>query len=387
MNKSNILYNDSTGGHKLLNNLKNYNNNPIIKRINDYNLNLIKKSRYFSKTKYINGIKNKIKNSQRHINKSLSTKNISLENTRSTSHKTFNDVIVEKILNKKKKIDEYNKRLLNKETNTPKKTEDIGIETDSIRPNNAMFYDFIPLILQHMKQKETIDEINKEHDNHWLYDKINNIYNNNSSEFTKNSSFKFKNKNNLLENPIIKYLFLEKTLYNLRHTVQFIDIKNREELEQKVLKVMGEEYAKLEKKQSIYDIHDFVTYGYEFDPKFFVILKQLIRENEIINLIDYDKINKGKQKIIVDSKLTTTSFNKNKGNFFTTNKSEFKTDEDNNNDYKNDNKNNIKIDNKNNIKINEHNNNELNEKSSGDLGGLLGKIMNQTNIPNKIRKF
>ena len=102
-NKSNTIYNDSSNNNKINNNFNNYNSNnngAIIKKINDYNLNLLKKSRYFSKTKYINGIKNKIKNTQKHINKSLSTKNISLENTGNTTHKTFNDVVVEKLLNK-----------------------------------------------------------------------------------------------------------------------------------------------------------------------------------------------------------------------------------------------------------------------------------------------
>ena len=35
-------------------------------------------------------------------------------------------------------------------------TKEIGIGTDSTKINNAIFYDFIPVILQHMKQKETM---------------------------------------------------------------------------------------------------------------------------------------------------------------------------------------------------------------------------------------
>ena len=158
-NKSNTIYNESSLNNNLCN------NNDIIKKINDYNLNIIKKSRFFSKTKYINGIKKKIKDSQRHINKSLSTKNISLENTFSTTNKkTINELAVEKLLIKHKKIDEYNKKI--NEDNNTKKTEEIGIGTDSTKINNAIFYDFIPVILQHMKQKETLDEINKEHENY-----------------------------------------------------------------------------------------------------------------------------------------------------------------------------------------------------------------------------
>ena len=362
-NKSNTIYNESSLNNNLCN------NNDIIKKINDYNLNIIKKSRFFSKTKYINGIKKKIKDSQRHINKSLSTKNISLENTCSTSNKkTINELAVEKLLNKHKKIDEYNKKI--NEDNNTKKTEEIGIGTDSTKINNAIFYDFIPVILQHMKQKETLDEINKEHENYWLYEKINSIYNKTNNNTTESAKGSLKNKNNILENPIIKYLFLERTLYNLRHTVQFIDIKNREELEQKVIKVMGEEYAKLEKKDSIYDIHDFITRGYELDPKLFVRLKQLqlTKQSQLIfdfeNLKkEYIKKEKEKEREI---KRSTLPHYKYKGSFFTTNKLDFKTDDNKN---KND------------------DDNESNEKSFSEGGGMFDKILKSNKMPNKVRQF
>ena len=152
-NKSNTIYNESS-----INNIL-YNNNDIIKKINDYNLNLIKKSRFFSKTKYINGLKKKIRDNQKYINKSLSTKNISLENTCSTSNKkTINELAVEQLLIKHKRIDEYNKKM---NADITKKTEEIGIGTETMKTNNVIFYDFIPLILQHMKQKEELDEIIK----------------------------------------------------------------------------------------------------------------------------------------------------------------------------------------------------------------------------------
>ena len=353
---NNSINNDSTNNNNTINYFNNNNNDYYIKKIKNYNLNLIKKSRYFSKTKYINGIKNKIKDNPKHVNKSLSTKNISLENTRSTSiHKTINDIRVEKLLNKCKNIDEYNKKNINKEN---KKTQDVGVGTDSVRVNNAIFYDFIPIILQHMKQKETLDENNKDHENSWLYNKINNIYNDNSSEITK-GSIKFKN--NLLENPIIKYLFLERTLYNLRHIVQFVDIQNRESFEEKVLKVMGEEYAKIKEKQSIYNkINDFSTFGYEFDPRLFIKFKQHQREEEEKILFNYNKINKN-----VENKNQDKLSNKNKKEFFTTNKSDFKNDD----EYKN-------------------NDNESNNKSSSDGGGILGKVMLAGfGISNKVRHF
>ena len=307
---SNSLIYDSTNDGKTINNCNN--NDNIINKINNYNLNLLKKSRYFSKTKYIKGKKKLIKYSQKPTNRSLSTKNISIENTYSNSvHKTNNDIRIENLLNKCKIIDDYNKK---NNQNNKQNSEKLAEEKEKLK-NNAIFYDYIPIILKHIKQKEKFDDVNRDHEKSWLYHQIKNIYNDNQTEFTKGSK---KNKNNILDNPIIRYLFLERTLYNLKHIVNFVDIKNRQELEHKVLKVMGEEYAKLKDKQSIYNVNDFTTIGYELDPKIFVKLKQLKRDEE-----EYDKKNKNNLDLLM--------LGKNKNDFFTTNKSVLKND-DNNND-------------------------------------------------------
>ena len=379
LTKSNSSYIDSAN-NQTTNNVNNYNkyinnNDVIIKKINNYNLNLLKNSRFFSKTKYINGIKDKIKNNQRHINKSLSTKNISLENTGYTSvHKTFNDIAVEKLLNKQKNIDEYNKKV-DAETMT-KKVEDASTETND-KKIMASFFDYIPLILQKLKQKEVEDELNKENEYYWLYNKIKNSFNDNSSENTKNSSSKNLNKkshnnnNDLLQNPIIRYLFLERTLANLRHTVKFIDINNRKELELKVLKVMREEYDKI--KES-HDINDFTTYGFEFDPKLFIKFKQKNYKQEVL-LYEINKRNIGIQKNL-ESREFNSSGSKIKKEFFTTHKSEIRTNENNDFNHNDDIINDIK------------NMNLLNEgKTNSDKGGLLGKIMINKPQPKKIRKF
>ena len=369
-NKSNILYNDSTSNNQTTNNyiMHNKNNNDIIKKLNNYNLNLLKNSKYFSKTKYINGIKNKIHN-QKHINKSLSTKNISLENIyNSSAPKTFSDMAMEKLLIKHhRSIDEY-KNIKNEEDTLTKRMEEIGIgTTDPAKTNNAtnaIFYDFIPILLQHMKQKETLEEINKEQENNWLFDKIKSVYNNNSTEMTKGNIT--SHKKNILENPIIKYLFLESTLYNLRHTVKFVNIENREEFEEKVLKVMGEEYDKLENNKNIYDINDFITCGFEFDPKMFFNLKQLNINLKNRLLLDYDKMHKTSKKIKGEEpNFSLTHHKARTRGFFTTNKSDFKLDENNEN----------------------KNNNDSNDKSSSEVGSLLNKIMSTKIIPAKIRKF
>ena len=378
LTKSNSSYNDSTiNNNQITNKANNYNNNNdiIIKKINNYNLNLLKNSRFFSKTKYINGIKDKIKNNQRHINKSLSTKNISLENTGYTSvHKTFNDIVVEKLLNKQKNIEEYNKKV-DVETMT-NKADDASTETND-KKNLASFFDYIPLILQHLKQKEVTDELNKENEYYWLYSKLKNAYNDNSSENTKNSSTKntnkkpYNNSKDILQNPIVRYLFLERTLVNLRHTVKFIDINNRKELELKVLKVMREEYDKIKENP---DINDFTTYGYEFDPKAFIKFKQKNYKQEVL-LYEINKRNIGIQKNMENREMNLSG-NRTKKEFFTTHKSEIGTNA--NNDYNN----NDEI-------INDIKNMDLlnKGKSNSDKGGLLGKIMINRSSPKKIRIF
>ena len=376
LTKSNSSYNDSAN-NQTTNNGNNYNTNNdiIIKKINNYNLNLLKNSRFFSKTKYINGIKDKIKNNQRHINKSLSTKNISLENTGYTSvHKTFNDIVVEKLLNKQKSAEENNKKL---EAGIMTKKVDDEPEAND-KKNLASFFDYIPLILQQLKQKEAADELNKENEYYWLYNKIKNSYNDNSSENTKNSSTKNINKksnnsNDILQNPIIRYLFLERTLANLRHRVKFIDINNRKELELNVLKVMREEYDKIKEKQ---DINDFTTYGYEFDPKSFIKFKQKNYKQEVL-LYEINKRNIGIQKNMENKELNLFG-NKNKKEFFTTHKSEIRTDE--NNGYNYNNNDEIVSDIKNMNLENEG-------KASSDKGGLLGKIMINRSSPKRVRTF
>ena len=52
--------------------------------------------------------------------------------------------------------------------------EEIGTITDKdFHKSNAIFYDFIPIILQYLKQREN-EEISKEND--WIYNKINSLY-------------------------------------------------------------------------------------------------------------------------------------------------------------------------------------------------------------------
>ena len=346
-------------------NIDNSNNNEyVIKKINNYNLKLLKNSRYFSHTKYINGPKNKNKENQRQKNKSCSTKNISIENTRSTSaaRRTINDIRVEQLLSKHKIILESDIKT-NFDNNEPK-TAEIGVETnlDNTLQNNALFYDFIPVILQHMKQKQTLDEINKE--NEWIYNRINTIYENNVSRKEKFTTLRVKNGEFLFENPIIKYLFLEKTLYNLKHTVKFIDIKNKEQLDKKVLNILGEEYKNLKEKKFKFDINDFITYGYEFDPKLLVKIQPSIPKLDVQKF--FNEIKSKFDKSVHKNTSTKSSVFTNRGGFFTTNKSDYKI-----------------IDKT--FKSKEENTKKDKSKISSE--GFLSRILRQQALKNKIRKF
>ena len=283
------------------------------------------------------------------MNKSCSTKNISIENTRNTStvRKTINDVRVEQLLNKHKNLEESDKKM-NIEDNQ-KKIADVATGTDKEKnaKTNPIFYDFIPILLQHLKQKESYDEMNKEND--YIYNKINSIYNKNLLHRENFTTKKKKNGELLLENPIIRYLFLEKTLYNLRHKVKFIDIKNQGQIEENVLKIINEEYQNLKQNNFLNDINDFTTYGYEFDPKLFIKFQQDMQKIDIQKYFNEIKtMNKSVQK----NSSTKLSMFSNKGGFFTTNKSEYK-----------------------------------NIDKTMKSGGFLSRILNQQGFPNKMRKF
>ena len=351
-NKINFLRSESFGFNEGKDNNENKINNFIIKKLNNYNTKLLKNSRYFSNTKYINGPKNKNK----HIGKACSTKNISFTNitNASTLKKTMNDIRVEELLNKQKNLEENEKKT--NLVNNGKKPKNIGIEKENRIPS-PIFYDFIPIILQHLKRKEIEEETNKEND--WIYNQINGIYNKNSKAHNKYTTLKSKNNKFLFENPIIRYLFLEKTLYNIKHSVKFLDVKNQDQLEQRVLKIIKDEYTNFKETNFKFNIHDFITYGYEFDPKLLVKFQQDMQKSaDLHNLIQ--KFDKGIQKNM-STKFSIPSHNE---GFFTTNKSETKN-----------------IDKACRSKQ---------DKSKDDMSsseGILSKIFKNQNVVNKIRRF
>ena len=93
-------------------------------------------------------------------------------------------------------------------------------------------------------------------------------------------------------------------------------------LEQKVFKVIGDEYQKMKEKKFSYDIHDFITYGYEFDPKLLIKLKQDDHKFELKKFLNDQKMTMNKS--IQKNSSTKLSVISNRGGLYTMNKSDFK---------------------------------------------------------------
>ena len=245
-----------------------FNDFSVNKKVNNLKLNQgLKNSKFFNKTKYINGIKNKT--IKKKNGNSLSTYHILLEpNQEEIAYDAINEMLIKQLDNDIKK-NESNKQIKN-----------LSNDTDQYQIEKAKYYDLLPIIINHIKQKKSTDDIYNE-------------YNKYLSKISENSTNN-KNMNNFnkIRHPIIKYIFLQNIINNLQHMVNFINIQNKEELERKVIKIIGEEYLKLEESKLINK--DFISYGYEYNPK-------LIYDN---------------YKYVLDRGLQTSKFISNQGFFF-----------------------------------------------------------------------
>ena len=207
----------------------------------------LKNSKFFNKTKYINGIKNKI--IKRNKSPSLSTYNISLKSNKDDLlYNAINEIIMKQIIN-------YNISKITKNQESKNILQNNQIN-EKFQIKKAQFLDLLPIVLNHIRHKKTIDDLYKEY----------NKYLSNLSESSINNNL---DKNHKMKNPIIRYLFLEKIINNLKHLVKFINIRSKEEIEQNVIKIIGDEYSKIkEDKAYINNNKDFLTYGYEYIPKY-----------------------------------------------------------------------------------------------------------------------
>ena len=164
--------------------------------------------------------------------KSLSVVNINVDVNRiknndiNNKNKTLKDLTIQKLIQKAKMID-FNKIM----NNNNKNRENI---------KKAKIYDLMPLLLFYTKQKENnIEKIKKE-----------------NNSFPPNN----KNKFNIYKkaNYPVKYRFFDNAINNIQHIVNFVDIENREEIKQNVIKDYDENFKKME---------DFKSFGYEIDPE------------------------------------------------------------------------------------------------------------------------
>ena len=265
LNMLNIAINSqSTKNSSYLTNYKNNNNTSIFtktknnsiltKNIANMTLKKLKNSKFFYKTKYVMGVKNK--NNKNIKNPSLSTYNISFnpENKNDLLYNSLNSLIENKLLNKMKIAESEES---NDNDMKLKNVCDKGISTQD-EVNRVQFYDFLPVILNNMKQRQTVDDIYSEY----------NQYLSNISKSTKNSNSKKNVIGYGYKYPKIKYLFLENVINSLKHMVKFVNVKNNEELERNVINIIRSEYSKIiENNNEMSNIKDFLTYGYEYVPK------------------------------------------------------------------------------------------------------------------------
>ena len=154
--------------------------------------------------------------------------------------KNLQDLNVEKLIKKSKMVD------FNKQKEYSNYIENI---------QKAQIYDIMPYLLLYMKQKEneTIEAKKEKEENN--YSNINDNYN-------KNMKFKC--------NYPIKFSFLDNAINNIHHLVNFVDIENREEVKQSVIKDYKENHK-------IIQNYDFKTFGFELDPE---IIKKIMQNEK-----------------------------------------------------------------------------------------------------------
>ena len=185
---------------------------------------------------------------------------------------TLQDLRVQKLINKSKMVD----------FNRPKDNDNY---LENIK--RAQVYDLIPLLLLYMKQKENENfEAKKEKEENFYPYKI--------DKNKKNIKFNY--------NYPTKFSFLNNAINNIHHLVNFVDIENKEEVKQNVIK----DY-KINNK--IFKNCDFKAYGYELDPEVILKLMQNEKQKEIKEKLKelknqelFENLQKAKYKRLISPK-------------------------------------------------------------------------------------
>jgi hypothetical protein len=187
--------------------------------------------------------------------------NLATKRNDNNKNKTLIDLTIQKLMRKLKMI-EFNKVMDYKNKENIKK---------------AQIYDLIPSLLFYTKQKEKDNEKKKI------------AYNNNFPLNKKNT-----NKNQRSFYPI-KYTFFDNVMNDIQHVVNFIDIKNREEMKQNTIKAYDKNFKKME---------EFKSFGYELNPE--VLEKKYQNEKQNYIKSRYKEI----LKEILDENIKSVAFQK-----------------------------------------------------------------------------
>ena len=234
-------------------------NSTTYKNIAPFTLKKLKNSKFFYRTKYVTGPKNK--NFKTSKNPSFSTYNISFnqEDKSEEIYNAINELIKNQILGKMniRESNELNLANIGQSLNINKKSL---IKDKISNLEKSKYFNILPAILNHVNKKQTMDDIYGEY----------NLYLSNITRSSLNANNATKDDNNIEKNkyPKIKYLFLENVINSLKHAVKFVNVKNNEEFEENVINVIRDEYNKIiERNSDIENIQDFLTYGYEYIPR------------------------------------------------------------------------------------------------------------------------
>ena len=185
--------------------------------------------------------------------------------------KTLQDMRVQKLIRKSKMVD------FNRQKDNNNYIENM---------QKAQIFDLMPLLLLYMKQKENENfEAKKEE----------NLYSNRNDKNKKNMKFNY--------NYPVKFSFLNNAINNIHHLVDFVDIENKEEVKENVIKDYKENHK-------IFKNLDFKAFGYELDPEVIKMIMQNEKQKEIKEKLKklknqelFENLKKNKHKILISPKV------------------------------------------------------------------------------------
>ena len=252
------------------------------------NLNITEKKNNDKKNKYSNINEDKfMKNANNKIlkqNLSFNSRNYKknnflYHNKESYNNYNYNNSVSIKILNpeiennsniKRNKLSQQDfqlRKLLKTKANKNNNKVKDNINNNNSKLNNKIANILLKIYsLYQLNHNDTNSES--------LYTTFLNQINKNYFDISNNSKKIEQNKvNNFSENfPVIKYIFFDNIINNLKRKINLIDISSEKELNQNILRIIDEEiynstFNNNLIRNQINRLKDFKTYGYEFNPE------------------------------------------------------------------------------------------------------------------------